>query len=302
MNKKIITLISTASLTILSACGGGSDSSSKPQPAPTPLSVTASNSSLSTNELETASTSISLTNASGTVTTSNNYSGSGSISTTINGNVIEVNFTAPDVENNIEETFTVSISDSDETKSLTFTANITNTSGDKLVSDISQVKIAFDQQDYFAELSNIFTTYNKIVTLTSVYSQSVANNHHTQFNDVLTSANASVTANEITPESIQTAIDSYNSNTLTETELSVIFNDATALLNEKSLPLLTSINDIAKQSDKLPELLELSFQVNSSLSAFIGNNNYGEWADNTWQYKTDFSIIESVLTSTCLAQ
>jgi predicted transglutaminase-like cysteine proteinase len=303
MNKKIITTVSAVSLATLSACGGGGgDSSSKPQPAPTPLSITASSTALNANELESANTNISLTNASGTVTTSNNYSGGGSVSTTINGNEIEVNFTSPDVENNIEEGFTVSVSDADETKTLTFTANITNTSGDMRVTDISIIKTALEQQNYFAEISHIFTTYNKMAILTSVYSQAMANSYNAQFNDALTSAKTAVTAYEITPESIQTVVDNYNANTLTETELSVTLNDAMTLLNEQSLPLLSSINDIANQSDKLPQLPELNYQVNSSLSPFTGNTLYGDWFENTWQYKAEFSIIESMLTSTCLAQ
>jgi len=302
MSKNIIPLIATASLTLLTACGGGGDSGTKPQPTPKPLAITTSSSTLNTNELESASADISLSNANGTVTASNNYAGTGSVSTKVNGNKIEVLYTAPDTENNTEESFTISVSDADETKSLTFTANVINSSGDELVSDISQVKTAIAQQDYFTEISNIFTSYNKLAMLTSVYNQSMAKSFNVQFNDALTFAKTSITENEINPESIQIAIDSYNANTLTETELSVTFNNAIALFNEKNLPLLTSVNNIANLSDKLPELPELNYQVNGSLSAFIGNNNYGEWVDSIWQYKAEFSIIESVLTSTCLAQ
>lgn len=303
MNHKTLAVISIVSLITLSACGGGGGgSSSKSQPSPMPLSINASSTTLNANELEPASTSISLTNANGTVTTSNDYSGNGSVATTINGNEIEVIFTAPDLENNKEESFSISVSDADETKSLTFTATITNTSGEELASNISVIKAALEQQHYFDEISHVFTTYNKMAVLTNVYSQAVARSNETEFNNAVDSAQTSITTNDITPESIQSAIDNYHANTLTETELAVTLNDAITLLNEQSQLLLSSINSIANQSDKLPQLPELNYQVNTSLSPFIGNTLYGDWVDNVWEYKDDFSIIESALTSTCLAQ
>ncbi|AZG74128.1 hypothetical protein [Shewanella livingstonensis] len=316
MKKNIALFIYTAVITVfLSACGGGSDSdendSSSVTPTPPvttqpsqPMTVSTSLISTSVDELGSVSGSFSAGNVNGTLSATSSYSGKGKVKIDVSGNSVNVTFTAPEMNNDLIEQFVVTAKDSKTSHTVTFTANVKNTSAVSKVSFLTAYASSVSQKSLFADMTNIYRFYSSAGVYVGETTASDADDYQDAFSDSQTVAYSTLAKNSsYSSAAITKMLADYKTGALSETDIDSTISGLQTYILSINTTLATKISDIAALSDKLPVFTpgELSMTL-TGMSSLIGNPSMGSYVNGQWVFNSEFALIGKIISSTCAAE
>lgn len=303
MNKLILVTFLTI---FLSACGGGGGSGSNNGSGSTPvtpdLSVSINGVPTDIAENTDFSVNLTITNA----VQNNNpkvqmVSDSKFVSYVVNSPT-NITFSISDLTVNSSFSFTIVVNDSnninDQKRNYTsqvFTVNVTNTSAQPVLDNISLV---ISQKERIINLSEENFVISKLVEI---------NNFVDVLDEQRNNTSQSSVDLENAFESLSTVISDYNSkrNGATEVQVKSKYNEFLVALNAYYMPTIDTIN---KSMQALSNNTGLDFKTitnvyvdteSNSVSLFKGNPDLGTFVNNEWVFSSKFEYLNDFLSTDC---
>jgi hypothetical protein len=301
---KLITYL-TPCIFILSACGGGggasSTTSNKSPVIPIPaMTVTTSSKDLVVDELLTINAILSVKNADQDYTVLIDYSGYGNLEQVINGDDLTVKYTAPEVNQEIQEQFSVTISDKDDSITALYSVSINNASALVAITSIEKLIALSESQGYYEELKRVARIAIKMNSFKNQSKQDQSNLAITSFEATRLSVLNENQYIEVDPVYLQEQIDSFNDGTSNESHLLGVIEGAASRITLEVGPILAELSRIISLSESIPTIPSYSFSINGDkYSGLIGNTEYGSFVDEEWVFSDEYTILESILLSSC---
>ncbi|MFT4898807.1 MAG: hypothetical protein ACI9U0_000594 [Flavobacteriales bacterium] len=306
-NNKLISYL-TPCVLILSACGGGggesNTTSNKNARIPIPaMTVSTGSKDLVVDELLTINTILTVKDADQDFTVSIDYSGNGHLEQVINDDDITVKYTAPEVDRDIEEHFSVTTSDKDDAVTTLFSVSINNASALLAIASIEKLIVLSESQGYYEELKRVASIAIKMNSFTNQSKQNQSNLAMMTFEATKQSVLNETQYIEVDPVYLQEQIDSFNNGTSDESHLLSVIEGAASRITLEVGPILAELSRIISLSESIPTIPSYAFSINGNkYSGLIGNTEYGSFVDDEWVFSDEYTILESILLSPCSAQ
>lgn len=307
MKKNKLISYLTPCVLILSACGGGGGESNTPSnknagiPVPA-MTVSTGSKDLVVDELLTINTLLSVKDADQDFTVSIDYSGNGHLEQVINGDDITVKYTAPEVDRDLEESFSVTTSDKDDAVTTLYSVSINNASALVAIASISKLIVLSESQGYYEELKRIASIAIKMNSFTNQDKQDQSNLAMTSFEATRLSILNENQYIEVDPVYLQEQIDSFNNGTSDESHLLSVIEGAASRITLEVGPILAELSRIISLSESIATIPSYAFSINGNkYSGLIGNTEHGSFVDDEWVFSDEYAIFENILLSPCSA-
>jgi hypothetical protein len=307
MKKNKLISYLTPCVFILSACGGGGGESNTtsnenagiPIPA---MTVSTGSKDFVVDELLTINTILTVKDADQDFTVSIDYSGNGHLEQVINGDDITVKYTAPEVDRDIEEHFSVTTSDKDDAVTTLYSVSINNASARVAIASIEKLIVLSESQGYYEELKHVASIAIKMNSFTDQGKQNQSNLAMTTFEAIKQSVLNETQYIEVDPVYLQEQIDSFKEGTSDESHLLGVIEGAASRITLSVAPVLEELARIIQPTDSIPAISSYAFSIiGDKYSGLIGNTEYGSFVNGEWVFSNEYAIFESILLSPCSA-
>ncbi|QLE85461.1 hypothetical protein FLM48_10460 [Shewanella sp. Scap07] len=221
--------------------------------------------------------------------------GLGTVSYSIQGSNLLVTFAASDMEkHNNSESIQITVKGEHSEVKANLNVSITNTSGDAELASLKQLAAGINSSltDESAQIEYI---YRKSGYLLSKLTASEANNLEVDFTGLVNDFSQFIETNN-TINTLPNVIFQYENGLTKESTLVESAANSLNALDEGTISITAFINNLSDSSGKLPTLPTLKHNfVNGSLSAYVGNLEFGSYEGNTFVFKDQFEIIGDIL-------
>lgn len=293
--KKLSLLVIISSFA-LTACGGGGDSEGSKSVAAVVPTPAAYSFSLSQNEVvtnESTKVEISVTESGATSPSYTVESDNGIVKANVSSGKLVIDI--GDVDRRSSAKIKVTGTQGPATKTVEVLLNITNTSAEEIVANISGFISAKPTFETLNEEAQVFEFLTDLAYVSGNITKSAANTMRNQYESAISESKSNL---ENVFDELSTTLSSYQSGSISDANLETEYDDAMALVNAHGKIALDQINIASSSLSVVSEIPVNGFAYNKSLtvfSQFIGNNNIGAVETDTWVFNSEYAYLGRLL-------
>lgn len=292
---------------ILSACGGGDDidggDSTPVAPAPTlSLDNTFLESTISENQ--SFEYKVTANHQDGQITATHNYNGTGAVEMSVNGKTLSVKFSYPELHQDTEEKFNITVSDSKTSKDVSVTVHGKNISITRKFEYIDFYTGAVTSKSLFGQINRVHEFYNNGALITGKLSKTQSDQNLSSMKSIIDNAYGSISkADKYSKAEIDSIKADYAKKAIDESDIDVLVEAINLLAKSTAGPLTQEVSTLSELSDKLPPVSagDLTMTL-SGPSFFTGNLLMGTYVDEKWVFNDEYTILGDILSTTCAAE
>lgn len=226
----------------------------------------------------------------------------GSVDYTVNGDVVSVSYSVGDIQSETTASFSVAVKDKDDTLEYTITVDVANTSAEAVIASAQAVVSSIEAQSFGSDLELVGDSYIALQFIGGDINGATKASHKAQLSNAISTMQTSLYSGEQSLASLKLGDDiaAYQNGSIDEGTLANNTQFALSKVNASAEALLSVLNDIADASANTPALPSYTVTATSeSVSGLIGNDDYGQWDDETWVFADKYSILEDAASTPC---